>query len=216
MQDARGLICNGDFSITMMNNAWESYELSNKNYQQIFNAQISTMDKNNQLSVVSNAISSQINALGTGVGTGLMTGNVYAGIAAGAASSIAGIADIGIQQAQYRNNKQLQIDQFGYQLGNIKAQPDTLNKVSTLTANNRIWPFIEFYEATEKEVEALKNKIKYNGMTIMAIGKMEDYIGREFEGLNYFQAQLIMNTDIACDTHLLDEIDLELQRGIYL
>ncbi len=216
VQDARGLICNGDFSITMMNSAWQTYELNNKNYQQIFNAQISTMDKNNQLSVVSNAISSQVNALATGVGTGLMTGNVYAGIAAGALSSAAGIADIGIQQQQYRNNKQLQIDQFGYQLGNVQARPDTLTKVSTLTANNRIWPFIEFYDATDEERTALKNKIKYNGMTIMAIGKMEDYLNRDYEGFNYFQAQLIINTDIACDTHLLDEIDIELQRGIYL
>ena len=34
--DARGLICGGDFSLTQLSNAWANYELQNKNYQAIF------------------------------------------------------------------------------------------------------------------------------------------------------------------------------------
>jgi hypothetical protein len=42
--DSRGLICNGDFSLPMVTDAFTEYELNNKNYQQIFNREIEHMD----------------------------------------------------------------------------------------------------------------------------------------------------------------------------
>ena len=42
--DARGLICGGDFSITRIDSAWTQYQLENKNYNEIFNKNIDKME----------------------------------------------------------------------------------------------------------------------------------------------------------------------------
>ena len=47
--DARGLICGGDFSLGIINDAWTQYEIQNKNYQAIFDRQIQNMDINNSI-----------------------------------------------------------------------------------------------------------------------------------------------------------------------
>lgn len=45
----QGLVCNGDFSLGIIRDAWVQYELQNKNYQAIFDRQIQSMDKNNAI-----------------------------------------------------------------------------------------------------------------------------------------------------------------------
>ena len=47
--DARGLILQGDFSIAALNNAWEQYQLQNKNYEAIFNREIQSMELKNNI-----------------------------------------------------------------------------------------------------------------------------------------------------------------------
>lgn len=42
--DPRGLICSGDFSMPATCDQWAQYEINNKNYQNMFNRQIETMD----------------------------------------------------------------------------------------------------------------------------------------------------------------------------
>ena len=42
--DNRGLICAGDFSLPRATSAWETFQLNNKNYQNIFNREIQNMD----------------------------------------------------------------------------------------------------------------------------------------------------------------------------
>lgn len=51
IDDARGLICGGDFSITKIVNQWQQYELQNKNYQNIFDRQIQNLDISNKLAM---------------------------------------------------------------------------------------------------------------------------------------------------------------------
>lgn len=211
--DARGLICNGDFSLPMTSDAFTNYEIQNKNYQNIFNAQIKTNDKNNNIGIVQQAV-----GLGLGVGSsvfGAVTGNPLA-LAGGVGGLVGGLTGLIGGQEKYQNTRQLQIDQFGYQLGNIKALPNTLSKVSAYNINNKYFPFIEIYDCTDVEKEALRNKIKYNGMTVMTIGKMSEFVGKDYNGLNYFQARLIINEDASMDYHMMSEIDAELQKGIYL
>lgn len=214
--DARGLICNGDFSISMMNSAWEQYEINNKNFQNIFNTQIKTMDENNKLNLISQGIATPINAAATGVTVGALGGGVAGGIAAGIGSLAGGIADIGLGQAMYQNNRQAQIDLFNYNLQNIRARPDTLTKISAYNINNKYFPFVEYYSCTDVEKDALKNKIKYEGMTVMAIGKIEDYLEELTNDYNYFKGQLIQCGDISEDYHIVDALAVELERGIYL
>lgn len=213
--DARGLICNGNFSVATLTDQWKTYEINNKNYENIFNAQIKTMDKNNQLSLLSQGISTPLNAAAAGIGAGVLSGNVGVGIGAGAASLVGGIADMAIGQSVFQNNRQLQKDLFAMNLQNIKARPDTLNKISAYNINNKYFPFIEYYTCTEVEKEALRNKIKYEAMTVNAIGTIDDYIGA-VEEYNYFKASPIILDNIAEDYHLAEAIAVELEKGVYL
>ena len=47
--DVRGLICGGDFSITLTNDAWSTYQLNNKNYQAIFDRNMQSLELNNSV-----------------------------------------------------------------------------------------------------------------------------------------------------------------------
>lgn len=214
--DARGLICNGDFSIATLTDQWKTYEINNKNYENIFNTQIKTMDENNKLNLISQAISMPFNAAATGVTVGALGGGVAGGIAAGTASLAGGIGDIAIGQAMYQNNRQAQIDVFNYNLQNIKARPDTLTKISAHNINNKNFPFVEYYTCTNAEKDALRNKLKYEGMTVMTIGKIEDFLEEQTNDYNYFKGELIQCGELQEDYHIIDAIAVELERGIYL
>lgn len=213
--DARGLICGGDFSLPRVKDAWAGYEIQNKNYTKIFDRQIETLDRNNQLNLMSQAISTPINAASTGIGVGVLSGKAGVGGAAGAASLLGGLADIGIGQSIYQNNRQAQIDLFNLNLQNIQALPNSLTKVGAYNIDNKIFPFIEYYTCTDTEKEALRNKIKYEAMTVNAIGTIDDYIGA-VEEYNYFKASPIILDNIAEDYHLAEAIAVELEKGVYL
>ena len=109
-------------------------------------------------------------------------------------------------------NRQYSIDMYSYNLQNIQAVPTSLTKTSALTYNTRVWPFIEYYTCTDAEKDALKDKIKYNGMTIMKVGKLNDYLLGED---NFYKGQLI-RLNIKVDSHMAYEIYNELNKGVYL
>ena len=202
--DARGLICGGDFSLPQLSNAWSNYELQNKNYQNIFDRQIQNMEVNNTLSNIKGAVS----ALGNAVGSGLATGSIGVGLG----SAVAGALDVGMQIAQQQETLDYTKDLFGYQLGNIKAIPTNLTKTTAFTYNNKIFPILEYYTCTAEERQALVDKIKYNGMTIMRIGKIEDYVREE---QTYIKGQLI-RLQVNEDNHLLEAIRQEVNKGVYV
>lgn len=208
--DARGLICNGDFSIAKIQDSWVTYEQNNKNYVNIFDTQIKTMDKNNALNLGSQIVQSQLNAAGTGAAVGMMTGNVYAGIAAGAASATAGLVDVGLGQAAYQNNKQMQKDMFYLNLQTVRARPDTLTKIAAQCANNKLFPFVEYFTCTDTEKEMFRNKLRFEGYSIGIVDKIENWIDS-----NYIKATLI-RCPAKEDYHLVSEINNELMKGVYL
>lgn len=221
-QDYRGLICQGDFSIPLISDAWVQYEQQNKNYQNIFDREIENMDFNNKYARIQEKVQAGVGVLqgaSTGAAGGAMVGGPWgavAGAAVGAASSLAGgIGDIAINEKLRNEARDLRFDMFGYQLGNIKARPNTLAKTGSMTIDNHYVPYIEIYECTETEKEALKNKIKYNGMTVGVIGKMEDYIHSDAEDYEYFKGQLI-RIDLNDDFHLINTIANELNQGVYI
>ena len=211
--DARGLQCNGDFSVSMTSDAWRQYEINNKNYQNIFNTEIKAMDENQTLQNISSGISTAIGSLTSGAMLGLITGNPFVGAFGTAASGMAGIADIGIQNQMYQNNRQAKIDTFNLSLGNIKARPDSLTKVSAHTITNKYFPFVEIYSATDVEKSILKNKITYYGMNINALGKISDFIN--VNGFSYFSGTLIRLDSINDDSHVVNQIAQELDGGLY-
>lgn len=244
--DARGLICSGDFSLSQITDNWEKYQTENKNFQNIFNRQIENMEVQQQvgrLQDIFGGISGTVSGAVSGALTGsLMTPNTLGG-GAGATfgallSGAGGIADYALNEKLRNEAIDFKKDLFGYQLGNIKALPYTLTKVSSFNNNNKIFPILEYYSCTFEEREAVANKIAWNGMTVMAIGKMKDYInnnwtckiindlGESFNivGKNYIKGQLIRlefpsnhEGDIHSeDYHVVNAISGELYKGVFI
>lgn len=223
--DARGLICTGDFSIDLMTDRWQEYQIQNKNYNEIFNRQIQSLDLQQSIAqrqekwgVALGAVQAVAGGAGTGAAIGGGVGAAVGaglGLAAGAVSTVAGLADIADNNKLRADARSSQFDMFNYQLGNVKALPNTLTKVSTYNINNKIFPFYEIYEATSEEIDALRLQLQWRGYTLGIIGQLSDF---QVEG-KYFKGKLIRleeNPDTALgDSHLVENYNSELQQGIY-
>lgn len=209
--DARGLICSGDFSMPACTNKWLEYEAQNKNYQNSFDRSIQHMEveqKYQRINQIAGAIA--------GAGVGGVAGSAYGiggAIAGSAISAAGGIADI-IMGEQLRSEQiRYAKDQFAFNLENIKAIPNSLAKVSAFNKNNKIFPFLEYYSCTDIEKEAFRNILKYDGMTVNRIGRIIDYL-RENE-LQYIRARLIRCEELHDDQHIVDVIANEMEKGAY-
>lgn len=219
--DARGLICNGDFSLTQIKDAWQSYQIQNKNYQEIFSRQMENMELTNKIQhdmEVAQAIAGTISTGAMGAGSGMMIGGPAGAIAGGVigvgASAIGGIADVRLGDKLRAEALDMTKDMFGYNLGNTQALPYTLTKVSAYNNNNKLFPFVEKYSATETEKQAFRDKLAYDGMTTMVIGKITDY---QQSNPSYIKGRLIrlMNSE-TLDFHGLTELSNEIYKGVFI
>ena len=219
--DARGLILGGDFSLPVINDQWQSYEIQNKNYQAMFNRQIENMEvqhKYQRREQIAGAIMGTVTGGVTGGVAGASTGGGIYGAIAGAAvgtigAGVAGYYDYTAGEALRGEALDYTKDLFGYQLDNIKALPNSLTRVSAYNIKNKIFPFIEVYDCTPEEKEAVRNKIIYNGMTVERIGKIEQFIGQERQ---YVKGQLIRFEGLTEDTHVLTTLSNELYKGVFV
>lgn len=218
--DSKGLICGGDFSLPFYTSAWETYKLQNKNYELIFDRQVRNLDFKQGQERIGEYINTSLGVLkgGTmGAAAGGSVGGAYGAIAGGiigTAGSIAtGIADISLMNARQAEDKSFLLDNYKYQLGNIKALPDTINKVTPLTYNNKIYPFIEVYSCTPEEKDMLMNYIKYQSMTVNAIGSINGY---KQSNLTFIKGQIIRLEDLDLDSHEAFEIYDEIRKGVYI
>ena len=211
--DARGLVCSGDFSLPQISSAWANYEANNKNYENVFNRQIQNMEVRNDISRIQELFSSGASALTTGIGVGTMTGNVAGGIAGGLFSAIGGIADYTLSERLRAEQMDYTKDMYGYSLDNIKAIPYSLSKVGAFNNNNKLFPFIEYYTCSNEEKEALRNKIKYNGMTVMRIGTLNEFLKND---LTYIKGRLIRLEGLNEDYHYLNDLNNELYMGVFI
>ncbi len=223
--DARGLICQGDFSIMYLSDAWINYQIQNKNYNNIFDREIQNMDTIHGIENTQKRIAGAINAAATGsmvaaAGSGIIGKVVSAGagvIAAGA--SYAGAeADIYFGDKIYQENKSYKKDIFEYSLDNVRALPNSIAKTTAYTENNKIFPVLEYYSCTDEEKNILANEIAQRGMTIGSIDYLRAYATNtwEYKGIiarNFIKAQLI-KTDIE-DNHIADVLSTELAKGLY-
>ena len=218
--DSTGLICAGDFSIPLINDPFVNYALQNKNYQAIFARSIENLDVNQQIAREQQDFAGIVNTItGTiaGAGAGAMsTGSPYGAIAGGIAGGV--LSGVGYQkdktwlEKQQAETRQYSIDKFNYQLGNIQALPQSISKSSPLSFNNKVWPILEFFSCTNEEKEVLKNKLKYDGMTVMAVGTLTNY---SVEG-GYLKGKLIRLPELKDDSHLADVIYQEVDKGFYI
>lgn len=217
--DARGLICQGDFSICYLSDKWVEYQINNKNYNNIFNRQIENMDVNHKYDRAGQIVSGIAGAIGVGTAVGGMGGGVAGGVAAGVASLIGAGADIAISESKYKESKSYAEDIFNYQLDNIKAMPNSIAKTTAYTANNKIFPILEYYTCTDEEKDAVAEEIANTGMTLGVIGILSQYLLNEwsYNGIKdrgFIQAKPI-TLSIKDDYHLASAISEELEKGVY-
>lgn len=219
--DARGLICGGDFSIPIWSTAWQQYELNNKNYQKIFDRQIQNMEfnqKQERIGEIAGLITGTVQgatqgAMAGGVSTGSPYGAIAGGLVGGISSAIGGAVDYNLMQERQAEQRNLATDMYKYQLGNIKALPYSLNKVTPLTYNNKIFPFIEIYDCTDEEKNLLRNFFTYQSMSVEAIGTIAEYIKDE---PTFIKGRIIRLENLGLSSHEANEIYKEIMQGIYI
>lgn len=210
--DNRGLILGGDFSLPIMSDAWTNYQIQNKNYANIFDRETQHLEYQhgwNMATTITGAIS------GTAM-SGIMGGALAGGagaIAGAVGGAVAGITDIAATGLLHGEAMDYRKDMYKMNLQNIQALPQGLVKTSAFNYNSKIWPFLEFYTCTDTEKELLRNKIKYTGMKVEAIGKISDYLNPEDQ--TYIQGNLI-RINIDDEYHLAQALNQELNIGVYI
>ena len=218
--DSKGLICGGDFSLPLRVDQWEQYQINNKNYQNIFDRQMKNLDFNQRQETIGQVVSSITGTIqgGTqGAMAGGMAGGAYGAIAGGVlgttASAIGGLFDYTLMKQRQREAKSFATDMYKYQLGNIQALPDNITKVSPFTFNNKLWPFIEVYDATDEEKTLFRNFLTYKSMSINAIGYINYYLQAS---KTFIKGKIIRIEDAEIDADMLMEIYNELDKGVYI
>ena len=137
--DCRGLIMQGDFSISYMSDAWVNYQVQNKNYANTFNRQIQNMELTQDVQrkqQIFNAVTGTVMGGAAGAVTGAKGG--VAGIVAGAAvgtiaSTVGGALDVAYGDLLRNEALDYTKDMYNYQLDNIKALPDNIQKITAYT-----------------------------------------------------------------------------------
>lgn len=221
-KDGRGLVCGGDFSLPIINDNWTNYELRNKNYGAIFARDIQNLDVGLRQERFKEPFVIGAGIVGGGVAGGVAggkTGNPYAAIAGAAvglgAGIVGGALDAKLAEERRAETKDYAIDRFNLSLANVKALPDSLAKNSAFNIVNKIFPFIEYYTCTDEEKEALRNKIKYDGMTVGRIDFLKNFKGGN-DDPKYFKGQLIRAEGITEDDHFVKTLYNELAKGVYI
>lgn len=219
--DTRGLIVQGDFSLPVITDQWKQYEINNKNYANVFDRETQSLELKEGIRRTQAGWSIAAGAFGAG-GTGAAFGSaggpigMTVGAVLGAGASVGtGLIDYTTSKKLYEENMSYRQDMYSMNLENIQARPNGLAKTSAFTNNNKIYPFIEYYTATDTEKEAFRNKILYNGMTVGVIGNITDYIGSKVasESHHYIKGQLIQ-IDVSDDYHTCQAINNEINMGI--
>lgn len=218
--DARGLICNGDFSLAQVTSAWADYELQNKNYNNMFNREIQNMKVQNSVQreremwgIASGTVSAAVGGAAAGAMIGGPVGAAVGGIIGGGASLLGGMRDLELNDKLRNEALDYKRDMFGYSLQNIQALPYGLAKTSAISPDNKYVPFIEYYECTDVERQALQDKLTYNGYTIMRIGSIQDYLQSY---TSYIKGRIIRIDEISDDFHMLKAIADEIYKGVFI
>lgn len=199
--DNRGLICGGEFSLPIVNDAWKQYQLNNKNYEKSFNRNIQSMELSNKFADIKGVI-------------GASMGLPQLGSVGGAITESIAIADLAMAHTLRKESINLQKDQFNFNLQNIQALPNTLGRTTSFTINNKYFPFLEKYSCSDIERQAFINKIKYEGMTVGTIGTIAEYLG---ENNTFIKGQMIRieGDEYFEENHTSEEIANRIAQGVY-
>lgn len=220
--DARGLICNGDFSLAQIKDAWQEYQVQNKNFQEIFSRQIENMEDTRDIKRTQELWQLGAGAATAGMGlagTALLggagpVGAIGAGVVGAGISAIGGAVDYSMSEKLHTLSLDYTKDMYSYNLANIRALPYSLTKISAYNNNNKLFPFVERYSATLEEKEAFKNKLTYNGMSVGAIDYIRNYLLPE---PSYIKGSIIrIENSQTLDFHSLSELSNEIYKGVFI
>ena len=210
--DQRGLICGGDFSLPQVSDAWANYQMQNKNYQNIFDREIQSMEMSNRYQRVSDWMNLVSGTAKAGMAIGSLSNPVAGGVSA--AINLGTGAASNIMSDRLRDEQiNLKKDLFNYNLQNIQALPQSVSKTAAFNINSKYVPFLEKYTCTEEEKNALRDKLKWQGMTVMRTGQIEDYV---WDDDTYIEAMPLRLTGLSEDTHTAQTIAQELNMGTYI
>lgn len=217
--EVRGLDLAGNFSLTQISDAWTDYQLQNKNFQNVFDRQQESLDTLRNLQRAEQGFQVAAGAIGAArqaasvasVGGPLVAAGV--GLAAGVTSAGAGIGDIAFAERRHKENKSYNLDMFNYQIGNIQALPQSLTRIDTLSPNNSLVPYIEYYTCTAVEREAVRQNLQYNGMSVNRVGQISSF---QRSTPSFIQARLIRLPALEEDFHIAQTIADEISRGVFI
>lgn len=220
-QDARGMICTGDFSLPQVSDAWTTYQIQNKNYEGMFNRQIESLDLQQSIQEKQEIVSAITGTIGAAVQGGttgaLVGGGVGAAIGAGVGAISSGVG----ARFDAHYNKQLRadqrgamIDQFNMQLGNIKAMPNTVTKLGSVLADQPLVPYLEIYDCTDKEKNNFDNYLSLRSYTINRYGKLYDYV--KATGRTFLKGIIVKLSGVNDDSHYIAAIADEVNQGFYV
>ena len=222
--DARGLICSGDFSMTQVQDSYINYLPNNKNYEAIFRTQMDTLDKQHNYEntqALVGAIAGAVGAAGAGAAGGAMSfgsplGIIGGAAISGAASLAGGLIDYDMGKNLRKTIRDSTETIHNLQIGNIQSMPNPLTKVGAQNQNNKLYPFVEIYKCTQTELEAFENQIKYSGMTVGVTDTLNKYYNADPDAsTNFIQADVI-RLEIPDDNHVIAMIADELKKGVYV
>ena len=210
--DQRGLICGGDFSLPNVDDKWANYQMNNKNYQNIFDREIQSMEMSNRYQRVSDWMNLVSGTAKAGMAIGSLSNPVAGGVSA--AINLGTGAASNIMSDRLRDEQiNLKKDLFNYNLQNIQALPQSVSKTAAFNINSKYVPFLEKYTCTEEEKNALRDKLRWQGMTVMRTGQIEDYV---WDDDTYIEAMPLRLTGLNEDTHTAQAIAQELNMGTYI
>ena len=210
--DQRGLLCGGDFSLPNVSDAWANYQMNNKNYQNIFDREVQSMEMSNRYQRVSDWMGLVSGTAKAGMAIGSLSNPVVGGVSAGI-NLATGVAS-NIMSDKLRDEQvNLKKDLFNYNLQNIQALPQSVSKTAAFNINSKYVPFLEKYTCTEEEKNALRDKLRWQGMTVMRTGQIQDYVWADD---TYIEAMPLRLTGLSEDTHTAQAIAQELNMGTYI
>lgn len=227
--DQRGLVITGNFSISMVDDAWTDYQIQNKAFLLTKERTVENMEANYQAQRSQMSTAGVINALSatlSGAGAGAIVGGNLGGYSPAALGIGAGVgaatglatgligrgADLKYLERAHEEAVDYYTDLFAHQVYSIQALPYSLGKVDAFSINNKIFPFIEFYSATDEEITALRSKIKYQSMNVGRIGSIEEFMSPTPQ----FISARVIRMNINEDDHLITELSNLMHRGFYI
>lgn len=217
--DYRGLICGGDFSLPQLSDAWANYQLNNKTYQEQFDREIQNLKVNQNVARAGEAfglLAASVGGFIGGASKGGQAGPVgaVAGALLGeAAAGVSSLARTAMKETIREETLDYRQDLFGFQLANIKAIPQSITKTAANVINNPLVPYLEKYECTTEERQALIDKLYYNGMTVGRIGYIDEYLRDE---PTYIKGKLIRTAGLQDDYHIAEALANEINKGVFL